>query len=90
MLDDGSEVANAGRLLFSEAAVDPTSGQVTLRAEFPNDAGELLPGMYVRVSVEQGIDHAALAVPAQAVQRSANGAATLYVLGRAIPPIPGP
>ena len=73
LLDDGSQYEHAGKLLFAEAAVERSSGQVTLRAEFPNPDGVLLPGMYVRVSVEQ-------AIPSQAVQRSASGAAQVYVV----------
>ncbi|WP_083507679.1 efflux RND transporter periplasmic adaptor subunit [Aureimonas frigidaquae] len=80
MLDDGTPYGEPGRLLFSEATVDPTSGQVTLRSEFPNTDGNLLPGMYVRVAVEQGIDQAAIAVPSQAVQRDTAGRSQLYVL----------
>ena len=73
LLDDGSQYEHAGKLLFAEAAVERSSGQVTLRAEFPNPDGVLLPGMYVRVSVEH-------AIPSQAVQRSASGAAQVYVV----------
>ncbi|UHD46156.1 efflux RND transporter periplasmic adaptor subunit [Aureimonas altamirensis] len=80
ILDDGSSYGEPGRLLFSEATVDPASGQVTLRSEFPNSDGNLLPGMYVRVAVEQGIDQAAIAVPSQAVQRDTAGRAQLFVL----------
>ncbi|MBB3610627.1 efflux RND transporter periplasmic adaptor subunit [Rhizobium sp. BK602] len=79
-LDDGTEYPYPGRLLFSEAAVDATTGQVTLRGEFPNPDGLLLPGMYVRVEVEQGVRNAGLAVPQQAVQRDAAGNASLLVV----------
>ncbi|NTH14427.1 efflux RND transporter periplasmic adaptor subunit [Agrobacterium rhizogenes] len=79
-LDDGTEYPHPGRLLFSEAAVDATTGQVTLRGEFPNPDGELLPGMYVRVEVAQGTRNAGLAVPQQAVQRDAAGNASLLVI----------
>src|SRR5690606_33568870 len=71
---------SVGRLLFSEAAVDESTGQVTLRGEFPNPAGDLLPGMYVRVLIEQGIEGSALAVPQQAVQRDAGGAANVLIV----------
>lgn len=80
VLDDGSEHSHTGRLLFSEATVDPTSGQVTLRAEFPNPDGSLLPGLYVRVAVEQGVEESAFAVPSQAIQRDAGGRALLYLV----------
>ena len=73
MLDDGTIYPHPGRLLFTEATVDPTTGQVTLRGAFPNPKSELLPGMYVRVQIEQGIDSDALAVPQQAIQRNDAG-----------------
>jgi len=81
VLDDGSRYPLTGKLLFSDVSVDESTGQVTLRAEFPNPKNILLPGMYVRVRVEQGIDEAALTVPQQAVQRGANGDASVYVVG---------
>lgn len=79
-LDDGSTYPHPGRLLFSEATVEETSGQVTLRAEFPNPDDTLLPGLYVRVAVDQGIDANALAVPNQAIQRDTAGQAFLYLV----------
>ncbi|MBS9720251.1 efflux RND transporter periplasmic adaptor subunit [Tianweitania sp. BSSL-BM11] len=78
--DDGRQYPQEGRLLFSEATVDQSTGQVTLRAEIPNPNGDLLPGMYVRVMIEQGIQPAAIAVPQQAVQRNTGGQSQLYVL----------
>jgi membrane fusion protein, multidrug efflux system len=80
VLDDGSAYPHPGKLLFSEAAVDETTGQVTLRGEFPNPDGDLLPGMYVRVEIEQGIERGAVLVPQQAVQRDASGGALVYVV----------
>lgn len=81
LLDSGEEYKHAGRLLFSEAAVDETTGQVTLRGEFPNPDGELLPGLYVRVLIEQGVLPDAIAVPQQAIQRDAGGRASVFVVG---------
>lgn len=78
--DDGSKYPHPGRLLFSEASVDKSTGQVTLRGEFPNPDGDLLPGMYVRIVIEQGIQQNALAVPQQAVQRDPSGNALVYVI----------
>jgi membrane fusion protein (multidrug efflux system) len=78
--DDGSEYAHQGRLLFSEAAVDATTGQITLRGEFPNPDGDLLPGMYVRVQIVQGEQKDALSVPERALQRDPGGQAQLYVI----------
>lgn len=78
--DDGSEYSHPGRLLFSEVTVDVTTGQVTMRAEFPNPDGDLMPGMYVRVQLEQGVRNQALSVPQQAVQRNAGGDAQVFVV----------
>jgi membrane fusion protein (multidrug efflux system) len=80
ILDDGSPYPHPGKLLFSEAAVDETTGQVTLRGEFPNPDGDLLPGMYVRVQIEQGVEKGAVLVPQQAVQRDGSGSALVYVV----------
>ncbi|HEX7204199.1 MAG TPA: efflux RND transporter periplasmic adaptor subunit [Xanthobacteraceae bacterium] len=80
VLDDGTLYPLAGKLLFSDASVDPGTGQVTLRGEFPNPKGELLPGMYVRVQIQQGTDGDALAVPQQAVQRNDTGGSEVYVV----------
>lgn len=79
-LDDGSKYAHPGKLLFLEAAVDATTGQVTLRGEFPNPEGDLLPGMYVRVLIEQGIQQNAIAIPQQAIQRDSGGRSQVYVV----------
>lgn len=81
VFDDGSTYDQAGSLLFSSANVDPSSGQVTLRAEFPNQDSQLLPGMYVRVRIQQATRQDALTVPQRAVQRDENGQAQVYVLG---------
>ena len=80
VLDDGTLYPNPGKLLFSEAKVEANTGQVTLRGEFANPRRELLPGMYVRVRIEQGIDADAIAVPQQAVQRNAGGGSEVYII----------
>ncbi len=79
VLDDGSEYAKSGKLLFSDITVDETSGQVTLRAEVPNPEGLLLPGMYVRVRIEQAQAGGAILLPQQAVTRSAQGDTVMVV-----------
>ena len=73
VLDDGSVYALPARLLFSDLSVDPSSGQITLRAEVPNPKGMLLPGMYVRARLEQAAVNAAMLLPQQAVQRNSQG-----------------
>jgi membrane fusion protein (multidrug efflux system) len=80
VLDDGDHYLLPGKLLFSDAKVDAQTGQVTLRGEFPNPRRELLPGMYVRVQIEQGIDSDAIAVPQQAIQRNSGGGSEVYVV----------
>ncbi|MAB01032.1 MAG: efflux transporter periplasmic adaptor subunit [Stappia sp.] len=80
-VDDGTLYPHPGRLLFAEVTVERSSGQVTLRAEFPNPDGTLLPGMYVRVSVEQARREDAILVPAQSVRRDASGTAQVFVVG---------
>ncbi|HYO70484.1 MAG TPA: efflux RND transporter periplasmic adaptor subunit [Archangium sp.] len=80
VLDDGALYEKPGRLLFSDVTVDPGSGQVTLRGEFPNPDAELLPGMYVRGRVEQGTLSEALAVPQQAIQRDSAGKSQVFVV----------
>jgi membrane fusion protein (multidrug efflux system) len=82
LFDDGTEYPQPGRLLFSEATVDEMTGQVTMRAEFPNPDGDLLPGLYVRILIEQAVEQDALTVPQQAVQRDTAGHAQLYVVGK--------
>jgi membrane fusion protein (multidrug efflux system) len=79
VMDDGSEYPQPGRLLFSDLSVDPTSGQVLLRAEVPNANGLLLPGMYVRVRLEQAKVGNAILLPQQAVTRSGQGDTVMVV-----------
>jgi membrane fusion protein, multidrug efflux system len=73
VMEDGSVYEQPGRLLFSDLTVDSTTGQVTLRAEVPNPQGTLLPGLYVRVRLEQAKAGNAITLPQQAVTRSAQG-----------------
>ena len=73
VLDDGSLYPLPAKLLFSDLTVDPSSGQITLRAEVPNPKGTLLPGMYVRARLEQAAFSAAMLLPQQAVQRTSQG-----------------
>ena len=79
VLEDGSELPQKGRLLFSDLTVDASSGQVTLRAEVPNAEGLLLPGQYVRVRLAQAELPAGVLLPQQAVTRSQAGDSVLVV-----------
>jgi membrane fusion protein (multidrug efflux system) len=76
----GKLYPHGGRLLFTETSVNAATGQVILRAEFPNPERNLLPGMYVRARIDQAAMEKALAVPEQAVQRDTAGKALLYVV----------
>ncbi|MBX9823130.1 efflux RND transporter periplasmic adaptor subunit [Afipia birgiae] len=80
VLDDGASYPLAGKLLFSDAKVDAGTGQVTLRGEFKNPSRELLPGMFVRVQIEQGRDPDAIVVPPQAIQRNSSGASEVFLV----------
>ncbi len=79
VLEDGTEYAQPGRLLFSDLTVDATTGQITLRAEVPNPGGQLLPGLYVRVRLEQAQAANAITLPQQAVTRTAQGDSVMVV-----------
>jgi membrane fusion protein (multidrug efflux system) len=87
VLDDGSELQNKGKLLFSDISVDPTSGQITLRAEVPNPDGLLMPGQYVRVRLSQQQLPSGILLPQQAVTRSDQGD-TVIVVGADGKPAP--
>ncbi|MDP3706818.1 MAG: efflux RND transporter periplasmic adaptor subunit [Polaromonas sp.] len=79
VLEDGTEYPRTGRLLFSDLSVDATTGQITLRAEVPNPDGYLLPGLYVRVRLEQAQAVNAITLPQQAVTRTAQGDTVMVV-----------
>ncbi|MGV3549240.1 efflux RND transporter periplasmic adaptor subunit [Rhizobium sp.] len=84
--NDGSTFSQPGRLLFSSAVVNETTGQVSLRAEFSNPDKSLLPGTYVRVRMTQGITRKALLVPQRAVQWDTLGQAKVLTVrdGKAV------
>jgi membrane fusion protein (multidrug efflux system) len=79
VLEDGTEYPQPGRLLFADLSVDQNTGQVTLRAEVPNPRAMLLPGMYVRVRLEQAKAQHAMLLPQQAVTRSPQGDTVMVV-----------
>lgn len=87
LLEDGTELRQPGKLLFSDLSVDASSGQVTLRAEVPNADGLLLPGQYVRVRLAQATLPSAVLLPQQAVTRGAQ-ADTVLVVGEGNKPAP--
>lgn len=89
VMEDGTELRQSGRLLFSDLSVDPTSGQVTLRAEVPNPEQLLLPGMYVRARIAQSQVANGVLLPQQAVSRGDKGDSVL-VVGADNKPAPRP
>ena len=88
ILDDGSELGRKGRLLFSDVTVDPTSGQITLRAQVANPDNALLPGQYVRVRLAQAELPSGILIPQQAVTRGGQTGDTLMVVGADNKPTP--
>jgi membrane fusion protein (multidrug efflux system) len=81
MLEDGSAYPVAGTLQFSEVNVDEGTGTVLLRAIFPNPDHMLLPGLYVREELQEGINESAILVPQQGVSRNTHGDATVMLVG---------
>lgn len=79
LMDDGTELPRKGKLLFSDMTVDPTTGQVTLRAQIDNQDNLLLPGQYVRVRLSQAELPAGILVPQQAVTRGGQGDTLMVV-----------
>ncbi len=81
ILPDGSKYALEGTLQFRDISVDPTTGSVILRMVFPNPNGVLLPGMFVRGVVQEGINERAILVPQQTVARDPKGNPVALVVG---------
>jgi len=79
--DDGREYASTGTLQFTDVTVDPGTGSIALRALFPNPRGELLPGLFVRARLEEGVSPQALLVPQVAVSRDPKGNPVAMVVG---------
>ena len=81
LLEDGSPYESSGKLEFSEVTVDEGTGSVTLRAMFPNAQDLLLPGMFVRATIEEGVRDGAILAPQQGITHAPNGSATALVVG---------
>jgi len=79
--EDGREFGAPGTLQFADVTVDPSTGSIALRVLFPNPRGELLPGMFVRARLEQGVDPQALLVPQTGVTRDQKGLPVALVVG---------
>lgn len=81
ILEDGSRYGHEGRLQFTDITVNAGTDTVALRAVFPNPRGELLPGMYVRAALQEGVAEQAVLVPQRGVSRNVKGEATALVVG---------
>lgn len=81
LLEDGTPYPFSGSLKFSDVTVHPGTGSLTIRTVFPNPKGILLPGMYVRAVLEEGIDERGLVVPQRGVTRDPAGKAVALVVG---------
>ena len=80
ILDDGTVYPLTGALQFQDITVDPTTGAVILRVIFPNPKGVLLPGMFVRAVITEGINEQAILAPQQAVFRNPKGEAYTWIV----------
>jgi len=82
LLEDGTRYPLAGNLEFTDITVDPNTGSVTVRAVFPNPDRILLPGMFVRARIEEGVNDQALLVPQVGVTHDGKGQATVLIVDR--------
>jgi len=80
VLEDGALYAHPGRLLFTDISVDPSTGMITLRSEFPNPENLLLPGVFLRARIVEGVSTNALTIPQRTITRGAAGEATVLVV----------
>ena len=81
VLEDGTQYPEPGTLQFADVTVDPSTGSVTVRALFPNPKAVLLPGMFVRARLEEGVNDNVILVPQVGVTHDATGKATTLVVG---------
>lgn len=79
VLENGSVYGAPGQLLFSDMAVDPATGAVSMRARFPNPQRQLLPGMFVRIRFPQALAEGVARLPQRAVQMTVNGPVVMVV-----------
>lgn len=78
--DNASVYPLPGKLLFTDISVDPSTGQIILRSEFPNPDFDLLPGSFVRVRLEQAVNKQGISVPQRAILRDSAGVAQVLLL----------
>jgi membrane fusion protein (multidrug efflux system) len=82
LMDDGTEYSLRGNLQFRDVTVDPSTGSVILRIVFPNPKGILLPGMFVRAVVQEGVKKKAIMVPQQSVSRDSKGTPLVLIVDK--------
>jgi membrane fusion protein (multidrug efflux system) len=80
ILEDATTYSHPGKLLFSDISVDPTTGMITLRAEIPNPENLLMPGMFARAQIVEGVKTNALTIPQRTMARGPAGASTVLVV----------
>ncbi|MCS2161225.1 efflux RND transporter periplasmic adaptor subunit [Scandinavium sp. H11S7] len=80
VMENGQPYSLKGTLQFSDVTVDESTGSITLRAIFPNPQHTLLPGMFVRARIDEGVQPNAILVPQQGVTRTPRGDATVLVV----------
>lgn len=80
-LENGREYPYTGKLQFSEVSVDESTGSVTLRAIVPNPDGALLPGLFVRAELGEGVQQQAILIPQRAVSRDSQGNTSVWIVG---------
>lgn len=80
VLEDGTTYSKEGTLQFQDVTVDPTTGSVILRAVFPNPQGVLLPGMFARAVVKEGVNRQAILIPQQSVSRDRKGDPSVLIV----------
>lgn len=80
LMENGQTYALKGSLQFSDVTVDESTGSITLRAIFPNPQHELLPGMFVRARIDEGVNPNAMLVPQQGLTRTPRGDATVLLV----------
>ncbi|HQK45665.1 MAG TPA: efflux RND transporter periplasmic adaptor subunit [Syntrophorhabdaceae bacterium] len=80
VLEDGTIYQKEGVLQFRDVTVDPTTGSVIIRATFPNDKEKLLPGMFVRAIVKEGVNKNAILIPQQSVMRDPKGNPFVFIV----------
>lgn len=80
VMENGQVYPLKGTLQFSDVTVDESTGSITLRAVFPNPQHTLLPGMFVRARIDEGVQPDAILIPQQGVSRTPRGDATVMIV----------